>query len=307
MICVYDIALAVSNIIFANEGGYGSVCCDDNGAMSIGKLQWHGERARELLLKICTSEPSAPEYLGVLYDELISDKSWKSRVLSDSEAEDVRALLLLDTSKKVQDKLALDNICTDIERGVGYGLSQCGALMYFADGANQYGRYSKLWKDATDKALLSGGTLDALHSAILSLATTRLERRKRTYEKIKECEISKYYLGEEIEEMDKCTDEITIHKVKRGDTLSAIALKYESEIDLIVEANKEKYKSITPDYIVCGWSLQIPKKEEKGELECALEYLCASGIVDNTIRASVGDATVIALWRAINHIKGGEK
>lgn len=32
-------------LIFDNEGSYGSVNQNDNGAVSIGKLQWHGGRA----------------------------------------------------------------------------------------------------------------------------------------------------------------------------------------------------------------------------------------------------------------------
>ena len=41
-----------SEIIFANEGGYASVNADDNGAVSVGRLQWHGTRALNLLKKI---------------------------------------------------------------------------------------------------------------------------------------------------------------------------------------------------------------------------------------------------------------
>ena len=50
-----------------------------------------------------------------------------------------------------------------------------------------------------------------------------------------------------------------IHPVLWGDTLSAIAKKYGSTVDKIVDANKAKYPNITADYIVAGWTLVIPR------------------------------------------------
>lgn len=51
----------------------------------------------------------------------------------------------------------------------------------------------------------------------------------------------------------------TIHPVLWGDTLSAIAKKYGSTVEKIVNANKAKYPNITADYIVAGWTLVIPR------------------------------------------------
>ena len=50
----------------------------------------------------------------------------------------------------------------------------------------------------------------------------------------------------------------TIHPVLWGDTLWAIAKKYGTTVDKIVDANKAKYPNITKDYIVAGWTLVIP-------------------------------------------------
>ena len=36
-----EIVLAAQKIIFEQEGNYGSVNADDNGAVSVGKAQWH--------------------------------------------------------------------------------------------------------------------------------------------------------------------------------------------------------------------------------------------------------------------------
>ncbi len=82
--------------------------------------------------------------------------------------------------------------------------------------------------------------------------------------------------------------------------ISYIAKKYDSDVDLIVEANLEKYKSISRNYIVCGWHLIIPKKEKQDEYSDAVSGLCAVGVADMELIESIGcEATVIALWRML--------
>lgn len=293
MITIKDVAEAAAEIIFSNEGSYGSVNPDDNGAVSIGKLQWHGERARELLFSICVKDEDAPRILGDIYTELMEGGSWKTRVMSREEAECVSELLSGEISRAIQDVTAINDISDDIEKGVSYGLSNCGALIYFADGANQYGRYSKLWKQAAETALQSKGSLDDLHAAVMSLASSRKERRKRTYEKVKALDISQKNLGDE-EENHQCL----IHKVVRGDTLSAIGVRYGVSVDALVEANKDRYKRITPDYIECGWELVIVKPNEKSEYDRALEELEFAGIVDRSMAEKISnEELIIALWR----------
>ena len=300
MITVKDVALAVSEIVFSNEGNYASVNKDDNGALSIGKLQWHGERGRELLYKICEGDTELQNMLGGLWSEVLTAGSFKSRTLNKDEAQAVKSVLSSERSKQLQDALAIDDICLDIQRGVGYGLSNCGALMYFADGANQYGRYSKLWKDACEIALSRGGALEELHSAILSLTDAKRERRVRTYEKIKKTEIAECYLGEEKEVDRTYKTETVTHKVVRGATLSKIAKKYGSDIDLILEANREKYKTITRNYIVAGWTLAIPVKKEISEYELALDALKRAGIIGGGITEEcIGEPTAIMLYRLL--------
>lgn len=292
MITVNDIAKAASGIVFSNEGGYASVNPNDNGAVSVGKLQWHGERARELLFCICSKDDEAERLLGDIYKELMEGRSWKKRTMTAEEADALSTFLSRDISIAVQDATAINDISEDIEKGVSYGLSNCGALIYFADGANQYGRYSKLWKQAAEMSVQSGGTLDSLHSAIMSLATSRKERRVRTYEKVRVLEISKKSLGDEAD-----SPSLT-HKVVRGDTLSAISAEYGVSVKALVDANKQRYKRITPDYIECGWELVIEREKEKSEYECALEELEYAGIVDRALAKKISnEAVVIALWR----------
>lgn len=48
-----------------------------------------------------------------------------------------------------------------------------------------------------------------------------------------------------------------VHTVKKGDTLSALAKKYDTTVAAILAANKAKYPKITASYIVVGWKLTV--------------------------------------------------
>ena len=47
-----DIVKAAANVVRENEGSYSSVNPDDNGALSIGWIQWHANRALSLIRDI---------------------------------------------------------------------------------------------------------------------------------------------------------------------------------------------------------------------------------------------------------------
>lgn len=54
------------------------------------------------------------------------------------------------------------------------------------------------------------------------------------------------------------TEIMAKHRVVKGDKLSAIACKYGTTVSKILAANKGRYPSIRADYIVTGWTLDIP-------------------------------------------------
>lgn len=59
------------------------------------------------------------------------------------------------------------------------------------------------------------------------------------------------------------TQEEVLYEVLKGDNLTKICNKFysnhkKSTIDMVVNANKKKYPSITANYIVTGWELIIP-------------------------------------------------
>lgn len=183
-----EITKRACTIIFANEGNYGSVNANDNGALSIGKVQWHGNRAKALLLSICNANTNqGNQTLGSkLYNEVKSSKEWSKRIVTQSEAVKISTLLQTSTGKKIQDEQALSDVLTYVNKGISYGLTNAEALIYFADGVNQYGTASILWKNISKQALQKGGTLDAMYEATKALTSNYLSRRTKVYNTLKQ-------------------------------------------------------------------------------------------------------------------------
>ena len=50
---------------------------------------------------------------------------------------------------------------------------------------------------------------------------------------------------------------VSVHEVKKGDTLGKLAKQYGTTVDAIVSANKAKYQKISADHIVIGWKLKV--------------------------------------------------
>jgi len=175
------------SIIFSNEGDYGSVNLDDNGAVSIGKVQWHGNRALELLKTIITFDNTTARVLlkDDLFNEIFSCLDWGTRTVNQDEANKISELLTTANGMSAQDSLACTDVLTYVNKGISYGLSNPEALIYFADGVNQYGTYSSLWQNIVIEALKKGGTLDAMFEATNRLCTSNLDRRASVYEKLR--------------------------------------------------------------------------------------------------------------------------
>ncbi len=50
---------------------------------------------------------------------------------------------------------------------------------------------------------------------------------------------------------------VSVHEVKKGDTLGKLAKQYGTTVDAIVAANKAEYQKISADHIVIGWKLKV--------------------------------------------------
>lgn len=177
---------AAMTIIYRNEGNYGSINKDDNGAVSIGKVQWHGNRALNLLKTIVKDDPdTALSLLGEdLYDEIITADSWGSRTVNDGETLAISALLKTEVGKAAQDALAATDITSYVNHALNLGLRSSTAIVYFADLENQWGYTGA--KNQAKKAMEAAGsyeavTLDILHQAALDYSSRYDTRRKNVY------------------------------------------------------------------------------------------------------------------------------
>lgn len=186
-----DILQAAMDIIQQSEGAYNSVNANDNGALSIGCIQWHGNRALSLLQTIVQKNPSqAQSILGsALYNEITTTSSsgWTTRTLSENETAKIEALLGTAESIQAQDDLIRADVSTYINRSMGYGITSPSALVYLADVENQCGAGGarRVINAAAD---LVGGdysaiTLDVAHQAALAdpAAGDFVSRREKVY------------------------------------------------------------------------------------------------------------------------------
>lgn len=184
---------AAAQILYDNEGIYDSVNPNDNGAVSIGKLQWHGPRALSLLRSIVTqNETQAKSMLGTaLYTEIKTTtgaSAWSTRKLTTAETAAVKKLLATNESKTQQDALAQKDITDYIEQAQRLGMTNEPALVYFADLANQGGTAAAV-RVATSASGYVGSyasvTLNELHMAAICDSvmgkSAYHSRRFRTY------------------------------------------------------------------------------------------------------------------------------
>lgn len=237
-----------SEIIFSSEGGYSSVNCDDNGAVSVGHLQWHGTRALNLCKKILAAlgeEGSLCFISPELYREIRESRSWSHRTLGEEEGECLGYLLSTRESREVQDAAASTDVGAYLSHIESLGVTDEWALIFMADIENQGGAGAS----ARIISAAEGTDIDALYRAACAdrVFKNYTARRDRVYQKL-----TGHPYGEEAYEGE-------LYEVRYGDTLSAIAREYAVSVREIAEEN-----GITnPNLIRTGDLLRIPvhKKE----------------------------------------------
>ncbi|MBR6650268.1 MAG: InlB B-repeat-containing protein [Clostridia bacterium] len=182
-----EIVKKATEIIIASEGSYKSVNANDNGALSIGCIQWHATRALNLLKDIVNADKTnAYNILGqALYDEITTYTSWETRILTSDEASKISALIDTTAGRAEQDKLVADNVLSYITHGQNLGITNPAALVYFADVENQCGAGGAKRVATAASTLANGGeiTLAILHQAALadSAAGKYSSRRNKVY------------------------------------------------------------------------------------------------------------------------------
>ena len=174
-----EVAAAAAAIIFANEGGYSSVNANDNGAVSVGKVQWHGNRALLLLKNIAQKigKQAATDILGAaLHNEILTAANWQTRTVTVAEKEKLSKLLGTQQGREAQDAQAEADILLYVSNGVKLGIEDKQSLVYYADLENQGGAgASKRVGMAAAKV-----TLSAIHAAALADKTMGKYASRRT-------------------------------------------------------------------------------------------------------------------------------
>ncbi len=186
-----DIVYAAMEHIFRHEGTYDSILANDNGAVSLGKIAWHGPRALQLLKMIVDANPSqAQQILGDrLYNEILESelRDWNYRCFTNEECKVFKKLLATQESKDAQDKLSFEDVKGYITRAQSMGIKDGKALVFFADLENQMGSggVSRV-ANAAIKMAGSGEkvTLKILYDAAMAdkTASSSPSRRKATYD-----------------------------------------------------------------------------------------------------------------------------
>ena len=188
-----EIAAEAAKVIFANEGNYASVNADDNGAVSVGKVQWHGNRALSLLKKIVQGMGAGAETVlgGTLYREIMTASDWAGRKATAEEKVKLSKVLGSVQGKQVQDAQAEEDILLYVTHGVKMGIEDPQSLIYFADLENQggAGASKRVGNAAAQKAGGAGKVnLAIIHTAALAdrVMGKYSSRRNLVYKKAQE-------------------------------------------------------------------------------------------------------------------------
>lgn len=186
-VSVDEMTKAAVQIISRSEGTYGTINRNDNGAVSIGMLQWHADRALQLMRSIANADTgSAQSILGsTFYNEVMTASSWNSRTFSAAEGTAASNLLTTAAGKSKQDALAYSDVQGYISAGQNLGISNAGVLVYYAELYNRgMGVARRILNAAANGGAYSSVTLSKLHSTALanssSYYTSRLNNAYNT-------------------------------------------------------------------------------------------------------------------------------
>ncbi|GLC29699.1 DUF5050 domain-containing protein [Clostridium omnivorum] len=175
------------NIIAQNESGtsYTCVVAKDVNSLSIGLFQWHGSRAKEVLVKIRDKDPETFNTkltaTNIPTEVTYSDDYWDNKALNDIEVLALKALLDTNVAKEVEDSLATRDTNSYINTGKTLGITDNKALVFFADMYNQGPGYAAQAVNAcTDKSLYN----IYQQSLIVCTQSYWVPRRTRVYNQL---------------------------------------------------------------------------------------------------------------------------
>ncbi|WP_302933280.1 SH3 domain-containing protein [Ruminococcus callidus] len=170
-VSVDEMTKAAVQIISRSEGTYGTINPNDNGAVSIGMLQWHADRALQLMRSIANADTgSAQSILGSsFYNDVMNASNWNSRTFSSAESTAASNLLTTAAGKSKQDALAYSDVQGYISAGQNLGISNAGVLVYYAELYNRgMGVAKRILNAAAGGGSYSNVTLSKLHTTALA-------------------------------------------------------------------------------------------------------------------------------------------
>lgn len=179
------------NYFKGKEGDYHSVARTDSNACSIGILQWHGVRAKSLLVRIIGMNPSdAKSILGTtLSNEILNPNvSWRYRTLTVDEGNRISKVLDTSYGHQAQDAQAYEDISGYVDHGYRLGIRTDPALEYFCDIENHYGSggcESVVNKVKNGYGISTITSLDQFHKGVATYVNAYMTRRNSTYNYIK--------------------------------------------------------------------------------------------------------------------------
>ena len=175
-------------IIVAQEGTYNSVSLDDNGALSVGMMQWHGPNAHDLMKSIRDRDPALARELlkgTTIYNELDqANYTWNKRILASSEKTPVANFISSAIGKQQQDLFAENYMNDYITRAKNRGITSGGAIIFYCDLAIQGGPGNA---NGVSNLITGTVTLDKIYQASLNhyVMGQYSSRRTKVYNSIK--------------------------------------------------------------------------------------------------------------------------
>ncbi len=135
----------IKNIIttWESRGNYGAVNPFDVNWVSLWLLQWHGTRAKDLLIKMNTSDPT--EFATIMGTEFtnLSDTTLWTQKRNDAKITKFKLLMQNQKFKKVMDDFMDVDIQKYIVNGIHHGITDPAMLVYYSYMQNAWGSWAK--------------------------------------------------------------------------------------------------------------------------------------------------------------------
>lgn len=165
-----EIAAAALDLISSHEGSYGSVNANDSGAVSVGRIQWHGQRALGVV-RLAAQYMGASGAASILgqsfYNEIMNSATdWSRRSVNSTEKAALSKLLDSPAGHRAQDEQGVADMKYYLT--LAKGLTNPNTLVYFCDLVNQLP--SEAYKIANNVVQKYGANagVDKIHAEALS-------------------------------------------------------------------------------------------------------------------------------------------